>query len=893
MCSPISHHALTFLRAHYRALLQHAHRACFLAVLITLSPLSLSAAQAADFNVNSILTGKSDKTQSWSAYLSSNLTSWEQQWSNDVLTDYEKRPWKDTNPSIINTWVKDITIPDQLGGPVYSITNPSTPNITWNNVIFTESKSANYAPLALISYYQQTDLTINNTLFYNNKTNNPKEGNPSSIIYTYNFNITIQDSAFINNKIAKNTDAGVIQNNSNSASNTAITIKAVDSNVIFAENTFTNNSEAPAISNSNGLTLQAGNGRSIVFDDPIVNNMNITVNNEAGNDGTVVFGSGLETMMSLNQVTVGRGRLEVQDSKTQTNDFSHTIATLSLDQPATLALEKEVALKVDTLTHKGNVDLQHGSTLTVTNAWEPAENAQITVTGNATVKADTVAFPNAVTISFAHTQDRDPDEAMLTLDANTQQEINLDQVTVVADVPIEQALKSQDGVILIGPADNEVLTGDPKFHNNNMFELNYDPATGNFTLEAISTTDPDTPGIEDPTVPEPPEQETPSQPETPEPEVPLTPEEQQQAAIETFTERLGTLGATGQQQAVFSRMMAAYGTAEDSPYYEDFDQLWRYLQLAPVPEMLGALSALTPDYSALVLTQERALNEDVTDAVFHQPDAQPLGAHSALWLKASTVSGEHEGASAFELDRNSVALGLSTKLPPSWDLRAGFALSDFDGNTSSRDLEGDAYRIFLGSTYQVPVGPGTLELGGVVQAGQSSYEESLGHPALGQHRTDYDVTTVGAALRAGYTVETERGAISPELKLSYLHADSDGLSAPLGQEVSDATANLVTVQAGVYFKAHLLTTPNTKLTLTGGLHAAYDLAAEGLERTVTLADGSGYQLAGMEPDDFRLLPQLSLELNLYDSLELEAGFRRSQGDDYSENLWQARAQYCF
>ena len=90
------------------------------------------------------------------------------------------------------------------------------------------------------------------------------------------------------------------------------------------------------------------------------------------------------------------------------------------------------------------------------------------------------------------------------------------------------------------------------------------------------------------------------------------------------------------------------------------------------------------------------------------------------------------------------------------------------------------------------------------------------------------------------------------------------------------------MQAGINFKANLLTTPSTQLTLTGGLHAAYDLA-----------DGSGYQLEGMEPDDFRLLPQLSLELSLYDSLELEAGFRRSQGDDYSENLWQARAQYRF
>ena len=450
------------------------------------------------------------------------------------------------------------------------------------------------------------------------------------------------------------------------------------------------------------------------------------------------------------------------------------------------------------------------------------------------------------------------------------------------------------------------FTGKPKFQNN-LFELNYDASTGRFKVTAIST-DPTDPGDPDPpSEPENPttpgDTEQPSNPETPvrpgdnpspsEPETPLTPEEQQQAAIENFTARLGNLGANSAQQQVFKGLMRAYGNAESSPYYDDFASVWSYLQLAPVPEMLNALTVLTPDNSALVLTHERALNEEVADAIFNQPDAQPLSEHTTLWLKASTVSAKDEGSNAFELDRNSVALGFTTKLTSSWDVRAGFALSDFDGTVSSRNFEGDAYRIFAGTNYQMPVGPGILELGGLVQAGQSSYEESLSHPALGHFATDYDVTTVGAALRAGYTIATQLGAITPELALSYLHADSDSLQAPLGQAVSSATADLVTAQAGFNFKAQLLTTANAQLTLNGALHLAYDLTSEGLERTVTLADGTSYQLDGMEPDDFRLLPQLSLELSLYDSLKLEAGFRRSQGDDYRENLWQVNAQYRF
>ena len=572
-----------------------------------------------------------------------------------------------------------------------------------------------------------------------------------------------------------------------------------------------------------------------------------------------------------------------------------------------MALEDEATLNVTTkLTHSGTVDLHHGSTLNIGGDWAPEVGAKIKVTGNAKVQADTIDFSNGVTITFTADDNQQPeaDKAMLTLEQTDQSAIGLNQVTLDVAFTPEAALQSKDIVLL---ESNTGFDGDPTMLSNSFYELKCDDSNGNRKCTAEVKADPppetEDPDTEDPST-ENPGTEEPSTPSTPgqggqgsgsddqESQPELSPEEQAQAQIDALTGRLGRMGANGQQQALFARMFSAYGVA-DNTYYDHWAQVWSYLQHASSAEVMTTLDALMPDYSALVLTHERALNEDVTDAVFNQHDAQPLSTNSALWLKASTVSAEDESANAFELDRNSVALGLSTMLTPSWDLRAGFALSDFDGNTSSRDLEGDAYRIFVGSTYQIPVGPGTLELGGVVQAGQSSYEESLGHPALGHYASDYDVTTVGAALRAGYTLATERGAISPELKLSYLHTDSDGLTAPLGQSVSDAQADLVTVQAGVDFKANLLTTANAQLTLTGGLHAAYDLAAEGLERTVTLADGSGYQLEGMEPDDFRLLPQLSLELSLYESLELEAGFRRSQGDDYSENQWQARAQYRF
>ncbi len=150
MCSPVSRHALTFLRAHYRALLQYAYHASIVAVLVTLSPLSLSPieAQAAPSIVNSILTGKSDDTQSWGDYLSTNLATWEQQWraaGYTVATNVQNKPWGNSNPDINNTWGKGIKTPDGIAGnAVYNIDSIDflqKPSVTWNNVIFSESQS--------------------------------------------------------------------------------------------------------------------------------------------------------------------------------------------------------------------------------------------------------------------------------------------------------------------------------------------------------------------------------------------------------------------------------------------------------------------------------------------------------------------------------------------------------------------------------------------------------------------------------------------------------------------------------------------------------------------------------------------------------------------------------
>ena len=131
--------------------------------------------------------------------------------------------------------------------------------------------------------------------------------------------LILQDSAFINNKLLS------------TATNTASVINAVNnieiiadqSDVIFMGNTGADGKEVPAIQfnnlqSTNTIKMTAAEKRAILFDEPIKyvgsGGTDLEINADPANTsatGTVVFGSGLETQMDFNQVTVGRGTLEV------------------------------------------------------------------------------------------------------------------------------------------------------------------------------------------------------------------------------------------------------------------------------------------------------------------------------------------------------------------------------------------------------------------------------------------------------------------------------------------------------------------------------------------------------------------------------------------------------
>ena len=171
MCSPISHHALTFLRAHYRALLKHTATIPALGLTLTAITCALSSTSWAVDSVIDVLNGKPAE-QSWDEYLDqTKLDAWKNDWQNTSGYTVVTSPIKagdsgNDSPNLSNTWLSVSS--DKAYDASYPLSSPPK-EISWNNVVVSASEITRN-PLYLIGFSvppnSNTSLQISNSLFF-------------------------------------------------------------------------------------------------------------------------------------------------------------------------------------------------------------------------------------------------------------------------------------------------------------------------------------------------------------------------------------------------------------------------------------------------------------------------------------------------------------------------------------------------------------------------------------------------------------------------------------------------------------------------------------------------------------------------------------------------------
>ena len=703
-----------------------------------------------------------------------------------------------------------------------------------DNVIFSNNVSnTNNAGISLSKPRQGSSLEIRGGLFYANTLTAQSIG----IIDLFNYDLTIKDSAFIANQVGGN---AVI-----SAGYSKISVEAQNSDVVFAENTKTNSTtDASAIYLENGssLDLKAAAGKTIYFDDPIAGKSPaVTINpTNAGSNltGRIVF----STNMTLNSITHPQGTLSIEKDGTQITTHIYT--------------------------QQGILELAKGTTFSA-NTWNMQSGAQFRITGNATISAPTFAFADNSQLNFYISNAIDRDSPLLEINqtSNTGSVINLNPVNINVTVDAATAAAPSFSELTLLHSTSG-LENDPKSFTsspNNFFTYELSEKADSF----IVTMKKDEP-------------EVPIDPEKPEPEP--TPEPEPGDPLDDYLATLEDMGASANQNNAFGSLFDSYSD-KNSPWYDDFNSLWQYLQHAPQNEVLSAISAVMPDISPLVIENERGIVNDIKDSAFAAPkNKTPLSRNVRMWLKVSdaSIDGDpHRDADSFDLDRTGAVLGFEKDISPAFTLGGGYAYSDSDGSTGKRDIEASTHSVFLSAAFNYE----NFTTQALLTGGFSDYDEKVNVPTLAQFKDSFDVRTLGATVQSGYAFTTAFGTFTPELGLSYLNLHADSHNGPLGQSFSSADADFLTAYTGLNYAAELLRSGTGSLSVEGSLHVAYDLVSDGLDRKATLADGSYYYVDGVKPSATRVIPALDLKYNLSDNFSIAAGFKYAAGEDYEDKSW--------
>ena len=787
------------------------------------------AVHAAGTDVISVINDYTS-TQTWKEYIQSKIdNNWKD--SGYVINTSNIHVFAETK-TIENNWLESFD-----NSYLYFVNNSVPDGFTLNNnVFYNNDNTQSYRATGIIlttppGQARSADITGN--LFYANK--NILEFGNTGILNLSNYKVTLKDSAFIANQV--NRDTGVID-----ATNSDITILAENSDVIFADNTYTDGSgEAPAIylTGSSSLTVAAAEGRTVYFDDPISGSSPVSmeinpVNYISGNGGTVTF----STSMTLNTINQGNGILSIEDAGTE--------------------------VKVNSYTHNGTLQLSKGTSFSTNGNWKMEDGAGFNITGNAAISAPNFTFAQNSFLNFSITDAIDRANPLLEIKqtSGTASSINLSPVYISVTVDAATAADTTLSELTLLHSESG-FNGEPASFTstpNNFFTYTLD--TANSFIITAKKDEPDTPT--DPDTPNP----------EPEPEKPL----------DDYLETLDNMGASASQSQAFGSLFDAYAD-KDSPWYDDFNSLWQYLQHAPQNEVLSALTSVMPDISPLVIENERGIVNDIKDGVFASPDDKtPLSYNARMYLKVSdtSVDGDpHCDADGFDLDRTSAVLGFEKDIVPAFTLGGGYAYSDSDGDTNKRDIEASTHSVFLSGVFKYE----NFAVKALLTGGFSDYDEKVNVPALTQFKDSFDVRTLGATVQGGYAFSTSFGTLTPEIGLSYLNLHADSHNGPLGQSFSSADADFLSAYTGLNYAAELLKTETGSLAIEGSLHVAYDLISDGLDRKATLADGSYYYVDGVKPSRTRVIPALDLKYNLNDNFSIAAGFKYATGDDYEDKSW--------
>jgi len=245
-------------------------------------------------------------------------------------------------------------------------------------------------------------------------------------------------------------------------------------------------------------------------------------------------------------------------------------------------------------------------------------------------------------------------------------------------------------------------------------------------------------------------------------------------------------------------------------------------------------------------------------------------------------------AKGFDSDSYGAAFGVENTFDNHVRAGIGYAYTDTDIDGFKRDTDVDTHTAILYGEYK----PTNWFVNGIASYGWSDYSEKKNVAGIGV-KADYDVETLGLQAMTGYEFGYNGFSLTPEAGLRYVHISQDSYKDSAGQKVSGNDSDILTGVIGAKVSKDFVLNNGVILQPEFRLAATYDLKNDKAGATVTLANGSAYQVAGEALDRFGVEVGAGVTAALTDRIDVSLGYEGKFRDDYQDHTGLVNARYKF
>ncbi len=322
-----------------------------------------------------------------------------------------------------------------------------------------------------------------------------------------------------------------------------------------------------------------------------------------------------------------------------------------------------------------------------------------------------------------------------------------------------------------------------------------------------------------------------------------------------------------------------------------------------------ALDGIAPDVSPLIQAQSTEITQRLHGIISKQLYASMERTgyihrgkrfyrfperKSRFWVQGIYGQSEYAADKGFDMDTEGVAVGFDKYVARDTKLGLAYSYATSSGTAVQRDTDVTSHTIAVYGEYN----PDRFYSNWLALYTRSSYEENK-KVYTERVKAEYDVDVLGGQIMFGHKMgpfvvgDWASGVLSPEIGLRYTYIKQHGYTDSAGQKVSDADGHVLTGILGAQYTIGYTLSPS--IAWYPELRAAitYDFMEPELENSVTLVNGSRYDVVTENLDKFGIEIGARVGLDINRKAEIALEYEGVFKGDYTNHTGLASLRYKF